>query len=80
MTTGDKFRGSIKGVLSYSGGNYKVNLEGDLPPITSNGLKQATTSIELQQEKLTVATFNVENFSKKMQHEPIKSVKLSWII
>ncbi|MGE6668188.1 S-layer homology domain-containing protein [Paenibacillus xylanexedens] len=65
VTTGDKFRGSIKGVLSYSGGNYKVNLQGDLPPITSNGLKQATTSIEPQQEKLTVATFNVENFSKK---------------
>ncbi|WP_405155677.1 S-layer homology domain-containing protein [Paenibacillus sp. FSL K6-0108] len=65
VTTGDKFTGPITGVISYSSGNYKVNLEGDLPPITSSGLKQATTSIEPQQDKLTIATFNVENFSKK---------------
>jgi len=65
VTTGDKFRGPINGVLSYSSGNYKVTLEGELPPIMSSGLKQATTLIEPQQEKLTVATFNVENFSRK---------------
>ncbi|WP_053781662.1 S-layer homology domain-containing protein [Paenibacillus xylanivorans] len=65
VTTGDKFTGPINGVLSYSGSNYKVTLEGDLPPITSSGLQQATTSIEPQQDKLTIATFNVENFSKK---------------
>lgn len=65
VTTGDKFTGPINGVLSYSSSNYKVTLEGDLPPITSSGLQQATTSIEPQQDKLTIATFNVENFSKK---------------
>lgn len=80
VTTGDKFTGPITGVISYSSGNYKVNLEGDLPPITSSGLKQATTSIEPQQDKLTIATFNVENFSKRMQPVEIKSERLSLTI
>ncbi|WP_339850008.1 5'-nucleotidase C-terminal domain-containing protein [Paenibacillus sp. FSL W7-1088] len=65
VTTGDKFTGPINGVLSYSGSNYKVNLEDSLPAIVSNGLQQATTSIEPNHDKLTIATFNVENFSKK---------------
>ena len=39
--------------------------EGNLPAVIPGETKQATTSIEQAADKLTIATFNVENFSKK---------------
>lgn len=65
VKTGDKLDGNVIGVMTYSSGNFKVSPEGNLPAVIPGETKQATTSIEQAADKLTIATFNVENFSKK---------------
>ncbi|WP_340027205.1 5'-nucleotidase C-terminal domain-containing protein [Paenibacillus sp. FSL H7-0940] len=65
VKTGDKLDGNVVGVMTYSSGNFKVSPEGNLPAVIPGETKQATTSIEQAADKLTIATFNVENFSKK---------------
>ncbi|RAW19116.1 multifunctional nuclease/2',3'-cyclic-nucleotide 2'-phosphodiesterase/5'-nucleotidase/3'-nucleotidase [Paenibacillus taichungensis] len=77
VKTGDKLTESVKGVMTYSNGNFKVNPEGNLPVITSGGLEQATTTIQQADGKLTIATFNVENFSKK---DAARAVKIGGIV
>jgi 2',3'-cyclic-nucleotide 2'-phosphodiesterase (5'-nucleotidase family)/predicted extracellular nuclease len=65
VKTGDKLNGSVTGVMNYSSGNFKLQPEGNLPEVIPSSLSQAVTAIEPAEDKLTVATFNVENFSKK---------------
>ncbi|WP_408976224.1 S-layer homology domain-containing protein [Paenibacillus jiagnxiensis] len=65
VKTGDKLNGSVTGVMNYSSGNFKIQPEGNLPEVIPSSLSQAVTTIEPADDKLTVATFNVENFSKK---------------
>ncbi|WP_440117321.1 S-layer homology domain-containing protein [Paenibacillus sp. QZ-Y1] len=64
VKTGDKLDGNVTGVMTYSSGNFKVSPD-SLPAVISGDLKQAVTAIEKAEDKLTIATFNVENFSKK---------------
>lgn len=64
--TGDHFNGSIKGVVSYSFSNYKVlSNKSDLPPLIEGPTARETTTITPDPEKLTIASYNVENFSAK---------------
>lgn len=64
--TGDHFNGSIKGVVSYSYSNYKVlSKKADLPPLIEGSTTRETTTITPDPEKLTIASYNVENFSAK---------------
>ncbi|WP_051289940.1 S-layer homology domain-containing protein [Paenibacillus massiliensis] len=65
VKTGDKLNGSVTGVLTYANGNFKIQPEGNLPVVIPSDLGQAVTTIAPAEDKLTVATFNVENFSKK---------------
>ncbi|WP_145050445.1 5'-nucleotidase C-terminal domain-containing protein [Paenibacillus xylanexedens] len=65
VKTGDKLDGNVIGVMTYTAGNFKVIPEGNLPDVIPGETKQAVTSIEQAKDKLTIATFNVENFSKK---------------
>lgn len=60
---GDYFNESINGVMSYSNSNYKVLLTGTLPPIQEGETKQAVTSIDKVEDQVTIATYNIENFS-----------------
>jgi uncharacterized protein len=63
---GDYYTGAIKGVVNYGYSNYKVMAqEPTLPPLTeldTNTLR-VPTSIVPAVDKLTIATYNVENFS-----------------
>lgn len=61
LKTGDRFAGPITGVVSYSFSNYKL-LPEHLPDIVSGGLQPANTRLIRDDRKLTVASFNVENF------------------
>ncbi|WP_270164520.1 S-layer homology domain-containing protein [Paenibacillus sp. SYP-B4298] len=65
VKTGDRFAAPITGVLTYASGNYKLQPDGNLPGVVPGGLEQATAAIAFDKDKLTVATFNLENFSKK---------------
>ncbi|MCM3204502.1 5'-nucleotidase C-terminal domain-containing protein [Paenibacillus illinoisensis] len=77
VKTGDKLADSVQGVMTYANGNYKVAPEGNLPAIISSDLKQATSVIEQADDKLTIATFNVENFSQK---DAARAVKIGGIV
>lgn len=61
LKTGDRFAGPITGVVSYSFSNYKL-LPERLPDVVPGGLQPANTRLIGDDRKLTVASFNVENF------------------
>jgi predicted extracellular nuclease len=58
---GDTFDGSIVGIMDYSFGNFKLLNTAPLPKVISGGLTHQTTNLTASEDKLTVATFNVEN-------------------
>ncbi|MCF2944658.1 S-layer homology domain-containing protein [Paenibacillus tarimensis] len=61
VKTGDKFDGSIIGVLAYDYSNYKIIPE-KLPEIIPSENEREVTHINPEEDKLTVASFNIENF------------------
>ncbi|KOF09127.1 endonuclease [Planococcus glaciei] len=66
---GDSFDGDIIGVMGFGFGNYKLWAnESDLPKLVDGGTKPETTWIENADDKLTVASYNVENFSADPNH------------
>ncbi|WML58809.1 endonuclease [Neobacillus sp. PS2-9] len=61
---GDYFTGAIKGVVNYGYSNYKVmTQESTLPTLTETPIVRPATKITPATNKLTIATYNVENFS-----------------
>ncbi|MFD5022149.1 chitobiase/beta-hexosaminidase C-terminal domain-containing protein, partial [Paenibacillus sp. NPDC058367] len=63
VITGDKFAGDVTGVIGYNNGNFKVIPEnGKLPTITPSTFKQETTTLEVNEDKLLIASYNIENF------------------
>lgn len=63
--------------MTYTNGNFRINPDGALPPVIPGPTEQAVTTIEKAEDKLTIATFNVENFSKK---DAARAVKIGRII
>ena len=65
VATGDKFEGPITGVVGYSFQNYKIYVP--LDEMKAAHKKGAATpektTIEYAEEKLTIASYNLENFS-----------------
>jgi predicted extracellular nuclease len=69
---GDHFNGSIKGVVSYSFSNFKVlSKKSDLPKLIEGTTTRETTTITPDPEKLTIASYNVENFSAKTDDKKV---------
>ncbi|GKW45359.1 S-layer homology domain-containing protein [Planococcus sp. NCCP-2050] len=67
--SGDSFNGTPVGVLGYGFGNYKIwAVESDLPALVDGGTAPEQTWIKKQEDKLTVASYNVENFSADSNH------------
>ncbi|MBB3112195.1 2',3'-cyclic-nucleotide 2'-phosphodiesterase (5'-nucleotidase family)/predicted extracellular nuclease [Paenibacillus phyllosphaerae] len=62
VKTGDKFNGAVTGVLTYDYSNYKVTPDSALPSVTSSSNARETTSLTPVEDKLSVASFNIENF------------------
>lgn len=66
---GDLFDGDIIGVMGFGFGNYKLwTRESDLPKLVDGGTKPEQTWIVKDDKKLTVAAYNVENFSADPGH------------
>ncbi|MDM5198351.1 DUF6359 domain-containing protein [Fictibacillus enclensis] len=62
--SGDYFKGNITGVVSYSFSNYKVLANKDeLPAFFEGKTEREITKLKGKKKKLTIASFNVENFS-----------------
>ncbi|MEK4062157.1 MULTISPECIES: 5'-nucleotidase C-terminal domain-containing protein [Paenibacillus] len=65
VKTGQVFAGNITGILGYDYGNFKVRPDSELPAVNPGTSKdRETTALTAEADKLTVASFNVENFSK----------------
>ncbi|OLS40007.1 endonuclease [Bacillus sp. MRMR6] len=61
---GDYYTGSITGVINYGYSNFKLMAQqSTLPPLTETPILREPTSIVPAADKLTIATYNVENFS-----------------
>lgn len=65
VATGDKFTGPITGIVGYSYQNYKIYA--DLNDMSQKLVKGSTTpektSLKKDEKKLTIASYNLENFS-----------------
>ncbi|MCM3315314.1 endonuclease [Rummeliibacillus stabekisii] len=65
VATGDKFKGPITGVVNYGFSNYKIyaDYEDMKAKLVEGDSKPETTTIVKEDDKLTVASYNLENFS-----------------
>ncbi|MBP1970496.1 2',3'-cyclic-nucleotide 2'-phosphodiesterase (5'-nucleotidase family)/predicted extracellular nuclease [Virgibacillus natechei] len=65
VKTGDQFTEPIEGVVNYGFGNYKVyaDLEDVESAFEEGDTQPEQTTITKDEDQLTVATYNVENFS-----------------
>ncbi|WP_052343674.1 chitobiase/beta-hexosaminidase C-terminal domain-containing protein [Bacillus massiliigorillae] len=80
VKAGDSFDGSITGVMSYSFSNYKVLTDKTkLPKLIEGTTAREITSIQPTEDKLTIATYNVENFSAATDDEKITKIAQSII-
>ncbi|MCM3567379.1 5'-nucleotidase C-terminal domain-containing protein [Neobacillus mesonae] len=63
--TGDSFNGTVTGVITYTFQNYKLlTNKDDLPPLVESDYQQEVTNLEKKEDKLTIASYNMENYSK----------------
>jgi uncharacterized protein len=63
VKVGDRFDGTITGVVTYSYSNFKLQPTKALPAVIEGELTQEITTIVPNADELTVAAYNVENFS-----------------
>ncbi|WP_370221689.1 DUF6359 domain-containing protein [Cytobacillus sp.] len=69
---GDSFNGSVQGVVSYGFSNYKVLSDADsLPEFVEGPAVREETSLIPEEDQLTIASYNVENFSTKTDAEKV---------
>ena len=73
--SGDYFTGDIVGVMGFGFGNFKLwTEEASLPEITRIEKPVVVTDIDFEEDKLTVASYNVENFSTNTANTPDEKV------
>lgn len=80
VATGDLFNGPIVGVVGYSFGNYKiqVGLDEIKSAFVKGDAKRETTFIQAEEDKLTIASYNLENFSNNIKEtSDDKALKLA---
>ncbi|WP_060664545.1 5'-nucleotidase C-terminal domain-containing protein [Bacillus sp. CHD6a] len=66
--SGDQFDGDVIGVLSYSSAGYQLVTDtSTLPDVIPSTIKPEVTHIEPSDDKLTVANYNIENFSNNTE-------------
>lgn len=65
VATGDKFKGPIIGHVNYGYQNYKLNVDLEVmkQAHSDGGAEPKPTSLEPNKQKLSVASYNLENFS-----------------
>ncbi|ARJ50420.1 endonuclease/exonuclease/phosphatase family protein [Staphylococcus lutrae] len=69
VVTGDIFKGPLIGYVNYSYQNYKVNIDyKDMEKAyKKGGTKPVATKLKSSENKLTVASYNLENFSNSVK-------------
>lgn len=78
ITSGDRFAGDVIGVISYTSDGYRV-LPETLPTLVKGNRTVETTHIEPSVDKLTVASYNIENFSMTTSDEKVTRIAKSFV-
>ena len=71
---GDKFGGDITGVLTFTYSNYKVFNTQPLPPLVEGTTKRDVNRLTYAPENLSVASYNIENFTIADGIERVKAL------
>ncbi|MGT2887535.1 endonuclease/exonuclease/phosphatase family protein [Streptococcus didelphis] len=84
IKAGDYFTGRLTGPVSYSYGNYKVFVDDNLqmPSLHDGHLKPEKTYLQKDPSKLSIASYNIENFSankSSTKDEKVKRIAQSFI-
>jgi LPXTG-motif cell wall-anchored protein len=73
--SGDTFDGDVVGVISYSSTGYQLLTKKEtLPKVIVSSIQPEVTNIAPAEDKLTVATYNMENFSNNKSNTPDEKV------
>ncbi|NWQ44055.1 chitobiase/beta-hexosaminidase C-terminal domain-containing protein [Bacillus sp. EB106-08-02-XG196] len=73
--SGDQFKGDVVGVISYSSSGFQLLTDKEtLPEVTRANIQPEVTNIAPAEDKLTVATYNMENFSNNKSNTPDEKV------
>lgn len=61
---GDSFNGTVTGVVSYTFSNFKILTKAaNLPELNERERTNEVTTIQKEEDKLTIAGYNIENFA-----------------
>jgi uncharacterized protein len=75
VKVGDRFDGTITGVITYTYSNFKLQPTIEMPAVIDGEYTQEITSINSNADDLTIATYNVENYSAETSDE--KTLKIA---
>lgn len=73
-TVGDSFLGDLLGLMEYEYGYYTLNQTEDWPKLKDKKLKPEVSEVSYGGDNLTIATYNVENFSKYSDQEKVQKI------
>ncbi|AYC28857.1 DUF6359 domain-containing protein [Paenisporosarcina cavernae] len=73
---GDRFEGMVVGAVSYGFGNYQIHTGGNVPAVIDGGATRDVTDLVKDDAKLSVASYNVENFSANEKNTSDEKVAL----
>lgn len=76
VKVGDTFRSPVTGVLGYEFSNYKLEVDG-LPEVVPSDFERETTILQEDEEKLSVATYNMENYYATDSDNPEKTDEIA---
>ncbi|MDQ0220135.1 hypothetical protein ELQ35_22095 [Peribacillus cavernae] len=77
---GDRFNGTVKGVVGYSFSNYKILTDvPSLPELIEGEKPEENVEFTRDPEKVTIASYNVENFSTATPDEKVTRIADSFI-
>lgn len=84
IKAGDSYKGRLAGPVSYSYGNYKVFVDDskNMPDLIDGHLKPEKTNLQKDLSKLSIASYNIENFSanpSSTKDEKVKRIAESFI-
>ncbi|CAH0234316.1 Extracellular ribonuclease [Peribacillus sp. Bi96] len=78
--TGDSFEGPVSGVISYGYSNYRVlTNKNQLPTLKDGGTAREVTFLEKDSDKLSIASYNIENFSTQTANAKVETIATSII-
>ncbi|MGG0274894.1 DUF6359 domain-containing protein [Bacillus rhizoplanae] len=72
---GDQLLGDVTGIVGYDYGSYRIAPIGELPALQDGGFKQLGANIQPRLDKLTIATYNIENFSANIKETSDEKVR-----